>query len=165
MTREGLLAALRVNDFCRIVVHNRCLVWLNNVLWPHQLNEEKQLRIGDYVRIAVPAPNGQSLDAARRFLHITEEQARDHIVFEPSEEQSESADFEEQEESGSTHYGAPSSASEPEPHASVSLVEVHKFHALVLQFCWQGANRLRPTLLMWALHLDSTSTPTTPTSC
>lgn len=131
MTREGLLAALRVNDFCRIVVHNRCLVWLNNVLWPHQLNEEKQLRMGDYVRIAVPAPNGQSLDAARRFLHITEEQARDHIVFEPSEEQSESADFEEQEESGSTHYGAPSSASEPEPHASVSLVEVHKFHALV----------------------------------
>ena len=133
MTREGLLAHLRVNDFCRLVARHRCLVWLNNVLWHHQDQEEKTIRMGDYVRVAVPAPQGQSLAAARRFLQTTEDQARDHIMFESSASYPESDEGveEDQAESGSTLYGAPDSTSEPEPHATCQLQGHGKLEALV----------------------------------
>lgn len=120
-TREGVLRHLKVNDFCRLVANHRCLVWINNELWPEQNFEQKIIRMGDYVRVAVPAPHGQSLTATRRFLQIAEDQARDHIMFESSDSYPASEDYEqaEQDESGSTQYGPRSSISEPEPHAEV----------------------------------------------
>ena len=89
--------------------------------------------MGDYVRVAVPAPQGQSLAAARRFLQTTEDQARDHIMFESSASYPESDEGveEDQAESGSTLYGAPDSTSEPEPHATCQLQGHGKLEALV----------------------------------
>ena len=122
MSREGLLALLRVNDYCRFVAHNRCLLWLNNILWSHQQIEEKQIGMGDYIRVVVPAPEGQSIAAANRFLRVSEVQARDHLMFGSTpEDQFTSEDEEdlEQEESEETRYGRPDSTSEPEPHATI----------------------------------------------
>ena len=73
MTRDGYLHTLRVKDYCHILAGDACLVWHNNILWPFQDMQQRDIRAGDYIRIAIPARGGQTIGGARRVLEISEE--------------------------------------------------------------------------------------------
>ena len=122
MTRDGYLHALRVKDYCHILAGDTCLVWHNNRIWPIQDVQQRDIRAGDYIRIAIPARGGQTIGGARRVLEISEEQARDHIIFEPSPAES-SSDEAFPSSDSSTRYGPPEELPEPEPFANVEVYD------------------------------------------
>ena len=114
MTRQDILFALWVQDFCRISAQDRCLVWINNVLWPLQQETPKEIHHGDYIRVAVPGREGESTSATRAFLKGAEDRARDHRMFDSTTSEESEEEFEGME--SETSYGPPASVSEPEPH-------------------------------------------------
>ena len=114
MTRTDILAMTYVRDYCRLVAADACLVWINHQLWPIQDVALRQLRAGDFVRVAVPAQPQQTADALRALLQHAEHCARDHLYYYPHSDAS-SDGQEESEESTHTRYGHSPSQSEPEP--------------------------------------------------
>ena len=121
MTRTGVLMSIWVHDFCRIRADDRCLVWKNNALWPIQQLEEQTLRNGDYLRIAVPAEDGQTTRSTCRILLRAERAARYQSTFHSSGSSDTSQEEEEEEEGSDTEYGRPPSLPEPEPHDNLDI--------------------------------------------
>ena len=119
MTRQDFLYKLWVYDFCRIRVDDRCLLWINNILWPIQDGGYRLINHGDYIRVAVPARDGENVESTWRLLQATEDRARDHVMYESTE--GSEASFEEEE--SDTTYGPPASVSEPEPRDELDVFE------------------------------------------
>ena len=120
MSRVGVLMSVWVHDFCRLRAADRCLVWKNNDLWPLQQLEEQTIRNGDYLRIAVPAEDGQTVRSTCRLLLRAERAARYQSTF-YSSGSSDTSQEEEEEEGSDTEYGRPPSLPEPEPHDNLDI--------------------------------------------
>ena len=114
MTRDNVLSSAYVDGYCRLIAQDACLVWHNRRLWPIQDVEPRELRAGDFLRIAVPSQTGKSAEDLRLMLRHAETCARDHAHY---QEQTDDGTTEEEEESESeqTRYGRSPTISEPEP--------------------------------------------------
>ena len=114
MARTDILAMTYVRDYCRLFAADACLVWINHQLWPIQDVALRQIRAGDFVRVAVPAQPRQTAEALRALLQHAEQCARNHLHYYPHSD-APTDDQEESEESAPTRYGRSPSQSEPEP--------------------------------------------------
>ena len=135
MTRQDILFALWVQDYCRISAQDRCLVWMNNELWPLQQEAPREIHHGDYIRVAVPGRDGESTAATRSFLKGAEDRARDHRMFDSSTSE-ESAEEGEEEMESDTSYGPPALVSEPEPHDELDSFPYKADYVKVKVYDW-----------------------------
>ena len=120
MTQQGILRWVRIDDYCRRTLADRCQIWFNNILWQDEDQAVQNIKMGDYLRVSLPPETTRSvLDQERRLARIERIQREERFFDDDETTSEEEAEQEEVPASESTH--GRHTEEEPELHTEMKI--------------------------------------------